>query len=405
MQNISVQNTVKKDASNEKGHITYHYDATGNKLRKVVNEKDITVSHNNTNYTSDITTTTDYIGGFIYETKTYTNSNLSSLAYTNKLQLLLHEEGRARPSIDENGDPTFVYDYFIKDHLGNVRMVLTEEEKQEKYPVASLEDAKIATEKNYYDIQDAQVVPKSAATGITDYINDNGIGNSPTDATFSAANSAKLYQLNSNNAKTGLGITLKVMAGDKIDVFGKSYYFQNTGGTGGNSPISVPDLLAAFLNAPTTSGATNKLGAVTNTQINTALGIVGINSMVNQQENESGASPLKPRSFINVIFFDEQLKSYDYRVSMVGSNSVVKDHFSELQNLAAGKSGYVYIYCSNESPVNVFFDNLQVVHTQGHLLEETHYYPLGLVMQGISSKEIKGNRPNNKIKFNGVEEQ
>jgi len=34
----------------------------------------------------------------------------------------------------------FAYDYMIKDHLGNVRMLLTEELKPDIYPAATLEN-------------------------------------------------------------------------------------------------------------------------------------------------------------------------------------------------------------------------------------------------------------------------
>jgi RHS repeat-associated protein len=63
----------------------------------------------------------------------------------------------------------------------------------------------------------------------------------------------------------------------------------------------------------------------------------------------------------------------------------------------------VYIYCSNETPVNVFFDNMQVVHTRGAILEETHFNVWGMRLDGISSKSAS--KTTNKFLYNGKELQ
>jgi RHS repeat-associated protein len=76
-------------------------------------------------------------------------------------------------------------------------------------------------------------------------------------------------------------------------------------------------------------------------------------------------------------------------------------------NLTADKSGYLYIYTSNDATnVDVYFDNLQVTHVRGPLVSESAYSPWGLELKGISGNALNfGNPGSQKYKYNGKELQ
>ena len=376
--------TLKGPGNVDKGHIVFQYDAGGTKLSKIISE------------TGQPDKVMLYLNGFVYE--------------NDVLQFAGHEEGRIRftPAAG-NALAKFDYDYFIKDHLGNVRMVLTEEQEQAIYPAATLEGDintdgspnAIFTEKNYYQIDPSNVVDKPL--GIPDYANNNGNppeNNNPNSQV--TAISQKMYRLQANAATSGkaamgLGITLKVMSGDRIDVFGKSYYqVDNSSST--NYTLPTVDMLSGLLGGAAGVGAAKGVSAST---LNGLPGVTGgIDLFINNPGRGGGSTP---KAYVNYVLLDEQFQYVSGGFSRVGDINTIKEHFADLQNIAVTKNGYLYVYCSNESPVQVFFDNVQVIHTKGALVEETHYYPFGLTMAGISSRAA--GKIENRFKHNGKELQ
>jgi RHS repeat-associated protein len=365
-----------------KGTITYTYDASGTKLYKTTVDNTISPSK---------TTTTTYIGGFVYQA---TSPSTGGPVAADTLQFIAHEEGRARWAFHKTVQTGtvwygFEYDFFEKDHLGNTRVVLTQQKDTALY-LASGESAYRTTENQLFTNLTTTAVARTSAPN---YPNDLTITN-PNDTVFKVSGDVGSH-------KTGPSLLLKVMSGDKIDL--SVQYFYNTG-VNSTQNSSVTDVLASLA-----SGIVNIAsgGKGSMTDLNNTSGSPLYNALNNFMSNDPNPTG-KPKAYLNWILLDEQLKyvsSFPQSGALAASTSGVLTTLANT-GIPITKSGYLYIWVSNETVGwNVFFDNLKVAHYAGPLLEETHYYPFGLTMAGISSKALKTKYAQNNFKYGNKELQ
>lgn len=376
-----------------KSVVEFIYDATGEKLGKKVT------------YTATGTSkTTWYNGNYIYEES---NSVIS-------LKTILHEEGRIRvfqpvsnprltlgasfnlPGTNTKG----VFEFFIKDNLQNVRMILTEETHSE-YNNVTMEAANSSYEERMFGQVDANGNPISGVNEVQLSRRDK--------ATFAPGwlsnSSASVSRLKQEDQKVGPNLILKVMAGDQINAQ-TNYYYTGTVDNSGSSGILNPllgSLLGTLTNGVTTSTLHDKAGAITT---NYGVNPGDLGTFLSGQNNGQPT----PQAYINVLFFDENFNFVAYdNVTGLGSNAwrvaTAGDGHQPIitPTIKVPKNGYAFVYVSNESKTPVFFDDFAVTHTRGRIVEENSYYPYGLKAKGICAKAF--DKGENKYGYQGSFEE
>ncbi len=319
--------------------ITYTYDAAGIKLSKVVND-------------NGALTTTDYAGGFIYE--------------NNVLQHFAHEEGRVRL---ESG--VAKYDYFIKDHLGNTRMTLTE-----------------ARDSVVYD-----ATMETTLAGFEESVFLNIPATRSTEEAFEGSASAKLGPESIGPAKM-----LMVSPGDTVDLSVYAKYPSGFVSTSSGNSANIGATLASLFGVNGGAATVYEQGVYDNLNSNAGTFLA---SAIN-----TGSSSV-PKAYLNYVFFDQ-----DFNLVMSESGYVAVDagaegvfDILEANGLIMEQAGYLYVYLSNEGHTtdggNVYFDVLRINHKKGHILQEDHYYPFGATINALSSSAPLS-KPN-RYKYNGME--
>ncbi len=390
--NLPVKVKVESSETTQKGTIVYTYDAAGNKLEKIVTEN---ASATNGNVTT--TKTTTYLNGFIYEACTPAPVGGTTAP---QLQFFGHEEGRVRlkrTTVSNVTTTSYVVDYMLKDHLGNVRTVLTDEQQTDIYQ-ATIETAAQAFEVALFG---QEVVNKQVDKPVGF---DNDAANVKVCRLFAAGQSSP--SSSKATADIGPGVLLKVMAGDQIKA--RSFFWQEDVVDSYENNTNT-DLIVLLLNAFTGNLAATSGGKLSATDVSSNSGIINssLTQFLHEQDQQSGIGKI----YLSWLLLDEQ------KLQLAASGFVAVDpngfdpangkvliETNGGQAIDIPKNGYLYVYVSSEVfKKEIFFDDIRVEHIRGPLVEETAYYPFGLTMAGISSKAAGSKE--NKFKYNKKELQ
>ena len=282
--------------------VSYQYDAAGIKLGRRLYQL------------GSLSKTTDYLGGFIYE--------------QDSLQFVSTAEGRYL-----FGEAR--YEYFLKDHLGNTRLVVHTPEQDSTLLTMETINA-TAEEADWANVAETR----------------------QTDALHARTGSAS-SRLNADQVNTlplGPTRTFKVTRGDSIDINAWAHYEEASNSSGFNFTLFITN----------TYDDTNSESLLGNLSL--GLGFSGANGT---------RVPDVPYAYLKYIVYRA-----DSSIAEEGEHLISSSANSNWEELALStvieEDGYIKVFALNEDAVNVWFDDISIDHKQSPIAQQTDYYPFGL---------------------------
>ncbi|RZS98014.1 DUF6443 domain-containing protein [Cecembia calidifontis] len=333
---LNLPDTVLLTGTNRR--VTYQYDAEGNKVREVLVNGGTTV-------------TRDYIGEFVF--------------VNNAIDHLIHEEGRVAY---ESGTPR--YEFFVKDHLGNVRQVIRGPEGG-VFRVATMEPENEESEKEYFEN-----ITESRQGAAEHNVTEGGYA---------------VAWLNADRGRIlGPARTQEIQEGDTINlsVFGKYM-----------DPKKFRLFPASFIRTGDLSAVASQLNELGQQYAGSGPNQLLLANAIMLVLSELNNKPA-PEAYMAYALYDRDSNMYDSGKILLSKKARNK-HEELKKDIFVEKDGYIEAFVVNETSENVWYDNFSIQSTGPIIVQETHYDPWGVELQGLGYQEpgIKVN----KYLYNGME--
>ncbi|WP_339881304.1 DUF6443 domain-containing protein [uncultured Algoriphagus sp.] len=314
---LNLPATITFSGTNKK--IDYWYDAQGVKLRQV-NTDGATVK------------TFDYLGEIVFE--------------NNAISYIMHEEGRASY---ENS--AFQYEFFVKDHLGNVRQVIRA--PVSVFRVATMEPENTQEEEKYFE----NISESRQGAG-----EHNKTPGGYATAWLNAARNRILGPSRSQEVQQGDSVTL--------EVFGKYV-----------DPKKIRLSPASFVRSGMDKRMIRHLTEYGQNLSAGGVNEIAIANVVALVITELQQKPV-PEAYMAYALYDSDSTLYDQgKVTL--SRRARNKHEELTKKIAVSKDGYIETYLVNETSDDVWFDQFSVTSTGPLIVQETHYDPWGVELSGL----------------------
>jgi RHS repeat-associated protein len=342
--NLPMQIIIDIPNTSNDHSIEYRYDASGYVIKKTYKKGSTPVR------------VVDYVHGIQY--------------YDQALSLIFTAEGRASAY-----KGSFEYEYFLKDHLSNTRMVFGYLHNTDVFK-ATMEDELAVKEGEQFQNLDPS----------------RSFEHNHTKASLEVPapdRSAKLNGYNDGNV-VGPAKMLQVKTGDNISM---EVYARYT------TSVSSEDVVTTLASA-----VTNAFGLVDGGETQQAF--QALDSNVPIASGEIIRKLDAPKAYLFYILFDNNYVYKQFGYAAVENEAMVAHQLLAL-NITVPNDGYMYIYVANETNISeataVYFDDFRIIHHKStsslRVTEVNDYDPYGLALEG--TRYVDESRIANNYKYQG----